>query len=59
MIGDKKSFFHILENLLINSFNRTKKYGEITFNINFLQDLDQIQICIEDSGEIVENQQVN
>jgi len=59
MIGDKKSFFHILENLLINSFNRTKKYGEITFNINFLQDLDQIQICIEDSGELVENQQVN
>jgi signal transduction histidine kinase len=59
MIGDKKSFFHILENLLINSFNRTKKYGEITFNMNFLQDLDQIQICIEDSGEVIENQQVN
>jgi signal transduction histidine kinase len=59
MIGDKKSFFHILENLLINSFNRTKKYGEITFNMNFIQDLDQIQICIEDSGEVVENQQVN
>ena len=59
MIGDKKSFFHILENLIINSFNRTKKYGEITFNMNFLQDLDQIQICIEDSGEVIENQQVN
>lgn len=59
MIGDKKSFFHILENLLINSFNRTKKYGEITFNMNFIQDLDQIQICIEDSGEVIENQQVN
>jgi signal transduction histidine kinase len=59
MIGDKKSFFHILENLLINSFNRTKKYGEITFNMNFLQDLDQMQICIEDSGEVIENQQVN
>jgi signal transduction histidine kinase len=59
MIGDKKSFFHILENLLINSFNRTKKYGEITFNMNFLQDLDQMKICIEDSGEVIENQQVN
>jgi len=59
MIGDKKSFFHILENLLINSFNRTKKYGEITLNMNFLQDQDQMQICIEDSGEVIENQQVN
>jgi len=35
MIGDKKSFLKILENLLIIAFNRTKKYGEITLNINY------------------------
>ena len=37
MIGDKKSFFQILENLLINSLIRTKKYGEISLDINYLK----------------------
>ena len=38
MIGDKKSFFQILETLLINSLISTKKYGEIIININYLKE---------------------